>query len=147
MQPSIADYAIIGCTRSAALISRHGSIDWLAWPRFDAPSIFARLLDWDRGGFFSIVPAAPFRATRRYIDDTNVLETTFETDGGAATLIDLMPVMTEEEKRTRLTPFRQILRRVTAISGAVPSVGAHGRRTVPLPASGSHAGKLSPLEP
>jgi GH15 family glucan-1,4-alpha-glucosidase len=120
VQPPIADYAIIGCTRSAALISRAGSIDWLAWPRFDAPSVFARILDWQRGGFFSVAPAIPFSATRRYVDDTNVLETTFETDSGAAKLIDLMPVMSEEAKQTRLTPFRQILRRIACVRGEVP---------------------------
>ena len=119
-QPPIADYAIIGCTRSAALISRAGSIDWLAWPRFDAPSVFARILDWQRGGCFSIAPAVPFRATRRYVGDTNVLETTFETDGGAAKLIDLMPVMNEEAKQTRLTPFRQLMRRIECVRGEVP---------------------------
>jgi len=120
VQPPIADYALIGDTRSAALISRAGSIDWLAWPRFDAPSVFARLLDWNHGGFFSIAPSVPFRATRRYIDDTNVLETTFETDGGAAKLVDLMPVMSEEAKLSRLTPFRQILRRIECVRGEVP---------------------------
>src|SRR5947209_15264278 len=99
LHPPIEDYALIGCTRSAALISRAGSIDWLAWPRFDAPSVFARILDWQRGGCFSIAPATDFRATRRYAGDTNVLETTFETDGGAAKLIDLMPVMSGEAKR------------------------------------------------
>jgi GH15 family glucan-1,4-alpha-glucosidase len=119
-QPPIADYAIIGCTRSAALISRAGSIDWLAWPRFDAPSVFARLLDWERGGHFAIAPAVASRVTRRYVADTNVLETTFECDGGAALLTDFMPVMTEEEKRTRLTPFRQILRRIQCVRGEVP---------------------------
>ena len=119
-QPPIADYAVIGCTRSAALISRAGSIDWLAWPRFDAPSVFARILDWQRGGFFSVAPAVPFRATRRYVDNTNVLETTFETDGGTAKLIDLMPVMSEEAKQRRLTPFRQILRRIECVRGEVP---------------------------
>jgi GH15 family glucan-1,4-alpha-glucosidase len=117
---AIADYAVIGDTRSIALISRRGSIDWLCWPRFDAPSIFARLLDVDKGGHFSIAPSVPFTATRRYIDDTNVLETTFTCDGGEATLIDLMPVMTEEEKTRRLTPFRQILRRVECVRGEVP---------------------------
>jgi GH15 family glucan-1,4-alpha-glucosidase len=119
-QPPIADYAIIGCTRSAALVSRAGSIDWLAWPRFDAPSVFARLLDWERGGHFSIAPATAARVTRRYIGDTNVLETTFDAEGGAAVLVDLMPVMSEEEKRTRLTPFRQILRRIECTRGEVP---------------------------
>src|SRR6266704_498509 len=94
--PPIADYAIIGCTRSAALISRAGSIDWLAWPRFDAPSVLARVFDWHRGGFFSVAPALSFLATRLYVDDTNDLETTIETDGGAAKLIDLMPVTSEQ---------------------------------------------------
>ena len=52
----ISEYAIIGCTRSAALISRQGSIDWLCWPRFDSPSIFAAILDDQRGGCFTIAP-------------------------------------------------------------------------------------------
>jgi GH15 family glucan-1,4-alpha-glucosidase len=117
---AIADYAVIGDTRSIALISKRGSIDWLCWPRFDAPSIFGRLLDAQKGGCFSIAPAMPFTATRRYIGETNVLETTFACDGGAVRLVDLMPVMTEEEKRHRMTPFRQILRRVECVRGEVP---------------------------
>ena len=118
-QPPIEDYAIIGDTRSAALISRDGSIDWLCWPRFDSRSWFARLLDVNRGGHFSIHPHEPFRATRRYIDLTNVLETTFTTDRGVARLTDLMPVMREEEKHSRLTPFRQLLRRIECIEGEI----------------------------
>ena len=117
---AIADYAVIGDTRSIALISRRGSIDWLCWPRFDAPSIFARLLDADKGGHFAIAPAVPCTATRRYVGETNVLETTFACDDGEATLVDLMPVQTEEEKRHRLTPFRQILRRIECVRGEVP---------------------------
>ena len=116
----IADYAIIGCTRSAALISRAGSIDWLCWPRFDSPSIFARILDHDRGGFFSIRPAGEFRSTRRYLPRTNILETTFECDSGAVTLIDLMPVQLQQDKRKLLRPFRQILRRIEGLRGEVP---------------------------
>src|SRR5205823_4856989 len=115
----IADYAIIGCTRSAALISRDGSIDWLCWPRFDAPSLFARLLDHNRGGFFAIRPACEFKSTRRYLPHTNVLETTFTCASGTAKLIDLMPVMREEDKRHRLTPFRQLLRRIEGTEGEV----------------------------
>jgi len=118
----IADYAVIGCTRSIALISRDGSIDWLCWPRFDAPSIFGRILDARRGGYFSIRPSVPFRVKRRYVDATNVLETTFTCDSGDVTLIDLMPVMTEEEKQRRITPFRQILRRLDCVRGEVPIV-------------------------
>jgi GH15 family glucan-1,4-alpha-glucosidase len=122
MTVPIADYAIIGDTRSAALISRDGSLDWLCWPRFDSQSFFARLLDDERGGFFCIQPSVAFEATRRYIDGTNVLETTFTTATGVATLTDLMPVMRERDKHERLTPFRQLLRRVEVTGGDVPLV-------------------------
>jgi GH15 family glucan-1,4-alpha-glucosidase len=116
----IADYAAIGCTRSVALVSRGGSIDWLCWPRFDSPSIFGRLLDIDAGGFFAIHPAIDHDAKRCYLDGTNVIETTFTTNSGTAKLLDLMPLMTEEEKRTTLTPFRQLLRRIEVIDGELP---------------------------
>ncbi|HEX3579808.1 MAG TPA: trehalase-like domain-containing protein, partial [Thermoanaerobaculia bacterium] len=116
----IADYAAIGCTRSVALVSRGGSIDWLCWPRFDSPSIFGRLLDVDKGGFFAINPAIEHESQRRYLDGTNVIETTFMTKSGTAKLLDLMPVMTEDEKRTTLTPFRQLLRRIEVVDGEVP---------------------------
>ena len=119
-QPPISDYAIIGCTRSAALISKGGSIDWLAWPRFDSPSVFARLLDAERGGCFVIRPSIPFDVKRRYIDHSNVLETTFTTEKGVVRLVDLMPVMSEEQKRHRLTPFRQLTRRIECVEGEVP---------------------------
>ena len=116
----IADYAAIGCTRSVALVSRGGSIDWLCWPRFDSPSIFGRLLDIEKGGCFAIHPAIEHESRRQYLDGTNVIETTFTTKSGTAKLLDLMPVMTEEEKRSTLTPFRQLLRRIEVIDGEMP---------------------------
>ena len=116
----IADYAVVGDTRSCALISRDGSIDWLCWPRFDSRSWFAAILDAEKGGCFSIRPSIPFRATRRYIDDTNVLETTFTTESGVAKLTDLMPVMREGERHRYLAPFRQLLRRIEVVEGQVP---------------------------
>ena len=69
----IADYGLIGDCRSAALVSRNGSIDWLCFPRFDSPSIFAAILDPERGGYWSISPCEPFDAARAYINDSNVL--------------------------------------------------------------------------
>src|SRR5437588_10407031 len=116
----IDDYAIIGDCRSAALVSRGGSIDWLCWPRFDSPSIFGRLLDVDKGGFFAIHPAIEHDAQRRYLDATNIIETTFTSSSGTARLLDLMPVMTEEEKRITLSPFSQLLRRNEVIEGEFP---------------------------
>jgi GH15 family glucan-1,4-alpha-glucosidase len=115
----IGDYAIVGDCRSAALISRRGSIDWLCWPRFESPSLFGALLDAERGGSFAMCPATPFRAERRYLDDTNVLETTFHTSTGIARLTDLMPVAAEVDKRRTLQPQHEILRRIECTSGEV----------------------------
>ena len=77
----IADYALVSDCRSAGLVSKAGSIDWLCFPRFDSPSVFGRLLDAD-AGHWSISPTSPFEATRRYLPDTMVLETTFRTGTG-----------------------------------------------------------------
>jgi len=89
MRPSVADYALLSDSQSAAMVDRRGSIDWWSVPRFDSPSVFSRLLD-PRAGHFSIRPAVPFTATRRYLPNTLVLETTFETDGGRVRLIDAL---------------------------------------------------------
>ena len=88
----ISDYALIGDCRTAALVSGDGSIDWLCLPRFDSPSVFAALLDPAIGGHFAIAPVGECRMTRRYLADTAVLVTTFETGGGAVSLIDFMPL-------------------------------------------------------
>ena len=87
----IGDYALLSDCRSAALVSRDGSVDWLCFPRFDGPSVFCRLLD-PAGGRFAIRPAGEFQARRRYVDQTMVLETTFTTEGGTAVLTDAMAV-------------------------------------------------------
>lgn len=112
-------YAIIGDCRSAALVARDGSIDWLCWPRFDSPSIFAALLDARRGGCFRVAPAGEAEADRRYIPDTPILETTFTTASGSVVLRDLMPVASEEDKRRVLLPEHEILREIEGVSGEV----------------------------
>ncbi|MDW5561876.1 MAG: glycoside hydrolase family 15 protein [Methanomassiliicoccus sp.] len=84
----IADYGLIGNRYSAALINSKGSIDWLCMPRFDSPSVFARMLDPEKGGFWSISPIGQFESSHRYIEDTNVLETTFITADGKAVMMD-----------------------------------------------------------
>lgn len=115
----IADYAVIGDCRSAALVSRNGSIDWLCFPRFDSPSVFAALLDSERGGRFRIGPASNGTATRRYLGHTNVLETTFETATGVLVLTDAMPVADEQTKTASLWPDHEVLRRVHCAEGQV----------------------------
>jgi GH15 family glucan-1,4-alpha-glucosidase len=85
---AIADYGFLSDCRSAALVARDGSIDWLCWPRFDSPAMFAGVLDPDRGGHFGITPAAPYSVTRRYTPRTNVLQTTFHTATGVVRLHD-----------------------------------------------------------
>jgi alpha,alpha-trehalase len=86
---AIADYALLSDCRSAALVGRDGSVDWLCFPRFDGPSVFARLLD-GQAGHFSIRPADAPTTTRRYLDQTMVLETTFRTSTGTLVVVDAM---------------------------------------------------------
>jgi GH15 family glucan-1,4-alpha-glucosidase len=107
MQPKIHDYALLGDGRSAALVSRDGSVDWMCWPRFDSASVFGALLDAERGGCFSIEPAAPAHVSRRYIEHTNVLETRFENADGAAVLVDALTIASEDDKAKLLVPARR----------------------------------------
>jgi GH15 family glucan-1,4-alpha-glucosidase len=93
MASRIEDYALIGDCESAALVGRDGSIDWLCWPRFDSEACFAALLGTADNGRWLIAPRdGKARVSRRYRTNTLVLETLFETDEGAARLIDFMPV-------------------------------------------------------
>ncbi len=111
MAARIEDYAIIGNCRTAALVSRDGSIDWFCCPRFDSDACFAALLGTREHGRWSIAPRAEARITRRYRPNTLVLETHFETRDGAVTLVDFMPLRQRNSA---------IIRLVVGIRGQVP---------------------------
>jgi hypothetical protein len=88
----IEDYALIGDCKTAALVGRDGSIDWLCWPRFDSAACFAALLGNADNGRWLIAPKdSPLSARRRYRPGTLVLETEFQTETGSAAVIDFMP--------------------------------------------------------
>ena len=115
--PPIGDYALIGDCHSAALVSSDGSIDWCCLPRFDSGSAFGRLLDWDGGGHCEVRPLGDgtWECSRRYLDDSLVLETTLIDAAGEARLVDCFtisgnPVETEQ---------RQILRVIEGVRGSV----------------------------
>lgn len=118
--PPIEDYGIIGNCHTAALVSSCGSIDWLCLPRFDSPSVFARILDIERGGEWSIQPTTIGDSTHRYIDETNVLETTFTCSEGRISLIDFFDITCGEPKQ-KATPGR-LIRIVRGIKGTVEIV-------------------------
>ncbi len=115
----ISDYALIGDCHSAALVGRDGSVDWACFPRFDSPAVFCHVLDEERGGSFAITPENAGSTTRRYVDDTNVLETTFECDGGTLEVTDCMPVTAAKPHPVSMQPSRSILRRLRCVKGAV----------------------------
>ena len=115
MTPSVArieDYALIGDLQTAALVGRDGSIDWCCLPRFDSGACFAALLGGPEDGRWKLAPAAQVRCcTRRYREDTLILESVIETDLGSVRLIEFMP------PRNRAP---DVVRIVEGLDGEVP---------------------------
>jgi GH15 family glucan-1,4-alpha-glucosidase len=113
--PPISDYGYIADCHSAALISRFGSIDWCCMPRMDSGSCFGRLLDFERGGFCKISPGENCRASRRYVERTMVLETTFQSKSGESRLLDCFTMRKGGEHK----PHQQILRVLEGLRGSI----------------------------
>src|SRR5665811_1245522 len=114
--PDIGSYALIGDCHSSGLVGRSGSIDWLCLRRFDAASTFGRILDWDRGGYFSIRPSdREATCTRRYLDGSLVLETTFSAAGGRVSVTDCFAMQRGGQHR----PHHELIRVVEGLEGEV----------------------------
>jgi GH15 family glucan-1,4-alpha-glucosidase len=119
--PPISDYGMIGDMHSCALISRAGSIDWCCFPRFDSPSVFGRILDWQKGGHFQLAPPDTRCIRRRYLPETNIVESTFETADGTAVLTDFMPVHphSKPEQPREVGSRQQVVRILRCTAGTV----------------------------
>lgn len=116
----IADHALLSDRHSAALVTRDGSVDWLCFPRFDSPSVFGRLLD-DAAGHWSVRPAGPYQVSRRYVDRTMVLETTFHTGSGTVVLTDaLLAGPDDGGHRLGAGVPHVLVRQVEGTGGSVP---------------------------
>lgn len=117
----IGDYGLIGDLHTAALVSGDGSLDWLCAPRFDSPSVFARILDSEHGGYFALRPAEPCASRARYLGATALLQTTFQTATGDATLTDYMPATPGVGPRrfSHVHAPRRVVRLVEGLAGEV----------------------------
>ncbi|MFF3729227.1 glycoside hydrolase family 15 protein [Streptomyces sp. NPDC002476] len=120
-----------GDLRTAALVGTNGTIDWYCCSRFDAPSVFAAILDADRGGAFELAPDVPARTKQFYFPDTNILITRFFADNGVGEVQDFMPIVDDSREAGR----HRLIRRVLCVRGSMPFTARvaprfdYGRRT------------------
>ncbi|MFJ6630084.1 glycoside hydrolase family 15 protein [Streptomyces sp. NPDC091376] len=112
----ISEHGLIGDLRSAALVGTNGTIDWYCCPRFDAPSVFASILDAEKGGSFELAPDVPTRTKQFYFPDTNVLITRFFADDGVGEIQDFMPITDDSREADR----HRLIRRVVCVRGSLP---------------------------
>jgi len=110
----IEDYGLIGNLATCVLIGRDGSIDWCCFPHMESPSVFAAILDVEKGGHFTIKPRESSLGQQTYVDRTNVLQTTFETPSGVIIITDFMPLTGHPDPQ-----HQAILRKVACLQGSV----------------------------
>ena len=110
--PEISDHGLIGDLQTAALVSTDGTVDWFCCPRFDSPSVFASLLDADKGGYFKVCPGGGEYVTKQlYFPDTAILITRFLTPDGVGEVTDFMPIAgTTATNRHRLARLLRVVR-------------------------------------
>ncbi|KAI0252616.1 glycoside hydrolase family 15 protein [Lactifluus subvellereus] len=147
----ISDHALIGNLRTAALVSTDGSIESYCVPNFDSPSVFARILDKDKGGHFSISPRAPFTTKQNYLPNSNVVQTKFLNEEGVVCVTDFLP---RNPAATAQKPLLHwLIRRVEVVRGVQSmrvecapafnyALAEHRTSLVPddtIPANGEHA--------
>ena len=113
----LEDYGVVGNLETCALVNRTGAVEWCCLPYMDSPSVFAALLDPDKGGHFTVRPAGSYEAEQSYVDSTNVLETTFRTDSGVARLTDFMPITDADS--TEEPRIGGLYRKVELLEGSV----------------------------
>ena len=112
----IAEHGLIGDLQTVAMVGTNGTIDWYCSPSFDAPSVFASVLDSERGGSFQLAAAVPSRTRQFYFPDTNVLLTRFFTSDGVGEIQDFMPVSSDPREAER----HRLIRRVVCVRGTIP---------------------------
>jgi len=113
---NLEDYGIIGNMETCALISNEGSVDWMCLPHMESESVFAKILDKERGGYFGVQPKKKFKSFQRYIKNTNVLQTFFETETGRAVVTDFMPPF---KKNTAWHKHQILFRKIECGEGVV----------------------------
>ena len=112
----IEEHGIVGDLRTVALVGTDGTVDWYCPARFDAPSLFASLLDAEKGGYFSLTCRTAARPKQLYLPDTNILTTTFHRAEGTLVVTDFMPCFNEGE---RFLSLKRICRGLEARGGPV----------------------------
>ena len=157
--PPISDHGLIGDLQTAALVATDGTVDWFCVPRFDSPSVFASLLDTERGGRFRIAPEGEEYVSKQlYFPDTAILITRFMTPDGVGEVVDFMPVDAPEQAsaQSRLIRIVRVVRgQMTFVLECEPRFDYgrakheldqnRGRRHLPIPTdSTSHSGQPSP---